>query len=79
MRVYLKCALFGLLAMMIATALTFLGLSVWAFSMMLGAEATEINFDPISWLGSSIVPWIILVMGFTVGFFWKLKSAKSST
>ena len=78
MRVYLKCALFGLLAMMIASALTFLGLSVWAFSMMGGAEGTEINFDPISWMGSSIAPWIIPVMGFSVGFFWKLKSAKNS-
>jgi uncharacterized membrane protein len=73
---YLKCVLFGLLAMVIASTLTFFGMSAWAFFKLGGMQGAEINFDPVSWLHSSIVPWTILLLGFFAGFFWKLRSLR---
>jgi hypothetical protein len=46
-------------------------------SMLLGnrhlPEGTTIGWDPVSWMQQSLLPWLILVTGFAVGFFLGLR------
>jgi ABC-type antimicrobial peptide transport system permease subunit len=76
MRLYLECVLSGLLGVLIAIGLSLFGFTLWAFVKLRGTEGMMINFDPVSLLRSSAVPWMVMLTAFGSGFFWRLNKAR---
>ncbi|MGE0405243.1 MAG: hypothetical protein AB7O65_03010 [Candidatus Korobacteraceae bacterium] len=72
--IYLKSTVSGLLAVLIiviASPFVMLPLGILLHRKENGEGA--IGWDPLSWLLSSFVPWLILLMVFAAGFFWEFR------
>jgi uncharacterized BrkB/YihY/UPF0761 family membrane protein len=69
--IYLKSAVAGLIAVMIAMAATFGAaiVSVIVISRR-ASEDTTIGWDPVSFARDPL-PWIVMALVFTAGFWWK--------
>ncbi len=81
MTVYFKSILAGLIGVLTACALSSLGVMVFSLVALRGESDAAIGWDPISWLRSSTLPWVILLGSFAGGFFWQFRrlSRRSAT
>jgi len=75
MRLYFKCVLFGLLGVVIAVGSSLFGVIVWA-SLKARGGSWSFVIDPVSFLRSSVMPWIVMLTAFGSGFFWRLSKAR---